>query len=112
MVGTIDYMAPEQIEGGEVERADGRLRARLPFYQCVTGRVPYDRESEAAVLWAHMKEDFEPASQVRPGLPAAPRRRDRQGDGEEPRTSGSRRARSSSAPALRRPKPGRAGART
>jgi hypothetical protein len=71
MVGTIDYMAPEQIEGGDVSAKTDVYALGCLFYHCITGRVPHHRESEAAVLWAHMKGDFEPASSVRDGIPAA-----------------------------------------
>jgi hypothetical protein len=69
MVGTIDYMAPEQIESGEVSPRTDVYALGCLFYHCLTGRVPHHRESEAAVLWAHMKGEFEPASSVRPDIP-------------------------------------------
>ena len=69
LVGTIAYMAPEQIEGGDVSAQTDIYALGCVFYQMVTGRMPYERDSEAAALWAHMREDVEPASQARPGLP-------------------------------------------
>src|SRR4051794_8146977 len=69
LVGTIDYMAPEQIEGREVSSQTDVYALGCLFYQCVTGQVPHHRESEAAALWAHMREDVEPASNVKPELP-------------------------------------------
>jgi hypothetical protein len=69
LVGTIDYMAPEQIEGRDVNAQTDVYALGCLFYQCVTGQVPHHRESEAAALWAHMREEVEPASKVRPGLP-------------------------------------------
>src|SRR3954447_18454254 len=71
LVGTIDYMAPEQIEGGGVSSQTDVYALGCLFYQCVTGRVPHQRDSEAAALWAHMREDVEPASNVKPELPPA-----------------------------------------
>jgi hypothetical protein len=71
LVGTIDYMAPEQIEGRDVSTQTDVYALGCLFYQCVTGRVPHERESEAAALWAHMREEVEPASKARPGLPSA-----------------------------------------
>ena len=55
-VGTIDYIAPEQIEGKRVDgRADQYSLACL-FYEMLTGTPPYRRETDVAVLWAHMNE--------------------------------------------------------
>jgi protein kinase-like protein len=71
LVGSIDYMAPEQIEGKPVSAQTDVYALGCLLYQCVTGRVPFERESEAAALWAHMREDVEPATDLRPELPAA-----------------------------------------
>ena len=57
LLGTIDYVAPEQIEGRPVDgRADVYSLGCVAF-ECLTGRVPFARENDAAVLWAHMKDD-------------------------------------------------------
>ena len=71
LVGTVDYMAPEQIEGQTVSAQTDVYALACLFYQSLTGRVPYHRETEAAVLWAHMRGDYEPLASVRPGLPPA-----------------------------------------
>lgn len=71
LVGTVDYMAPEQIEGHEVTAQTDIYALASVFYQCLTGRVPYQRDTEAAALWAHVREDPEPARNLRPELPAA-----------------------------------------
>jgi serine/threonine protein kinase len=71
LVGTIDYMAPEQIEGHDVSAQTDIYALGCLFYQAITGRVPHHRDSEAAALWAHMREEVEPASHVRPELPSA-----------------------------------------
>jgi hypothetical protein len=70
-IGTIDYMAPEQIEGGDVDgRADVYALACLG-YQCLTGIVPFPKDVEMAVLWAHINEAPPAPSTTRPDLPAA-----------------------------------------
>ncbi len=71
LVGTVDYMAPEQIEGQTVSAQTDIYALGCLFYQSLTGRVPYHRETEAAVLWAHMRGDYEPLAGVRPGLSPA-----------------------------------------
>jgi YVTN family beta-propeller protein len=56
LVGTLDYLAPEQIRGERVDgRADEYALACL-LYECVAGKPPFRRQSEAEVLWAHMQE--------------------------------------------------------
>jgi ABC-type branched-subunit amino acid transport system substrate-binding protein/predicted Ser/Thr protein kinase len=56
VVGTLDYLAPEQIRG---EKADGRTDCyalACVLYECLDGTPPFRRETEAETLWAHMQE--------------------------------------------------------
>ena len=71
LLGTIDYIAPEQISGA---RADGRADVyslACVLFECLTGSVPYVRENQAAVLWAHLHDEVPPASTVNPSLTSA-----------------------------------------
>jgi hypothetical protein len=55
-LGTPAYVAPEQIEGAEVDgRADQYSLACL-LHECLTGEPPFPRSSEAAALFAHLEE--------------------------------------------------------
>jgi serine/threonine-protein kinase len=68
LLGTIDYIAPEQISG---QRADGRAdlySLACVLFECLTGTVPYVRENQAAVLWAHLHDDVPRASAANPAL--------------------------------------------
>ncbi len=69
LLGTIDYIAPEQIEGGPIDGRADIYSLGCVAYECFTGRTPFVRENEAAVLWAHMKDDPPPVSEVEPELP-------------------------------------------
>jgi DNA-binding beta-propeller fold protein YncE len=55
-VGTLDYVAPEQIRGERVDaRADVYALGCLLYYT-LTGEVPYKREGDEARLWAHLND--------------------------------------------------------
>jgi DNA-binding beta-propeller fold protein YncE len=56
IVGTLDYLAPEQIRGDEVDgRADCYALACVLF-ECLAGSPPFRRATEAETLWAHMRD--------------------------------------------------------
>jgi serine/threonine protein kinase len=55
-VGTLDYIAPEQLQGGEVDGRVDVYALGCVLYQALTGTVPYPRDSEPAKIWAHMQE--------------------------------------------------------
>jgi YVTN family beta-propeller protein len=57
LMGTIDYVAPEQIRGDQVDgRADVYSLGCLLF-ECLTGRQPFKRGNDAAVLYAHLEDE-------------------------------------------------------
>ena len=57
IVGTVDYMAPEQIEREDVDARADVYALGCVLYECLTGEVPFPRDSDLAVLWAHMRTD-------------------------------------------------------
>jgi predicted ATPase/predicted Ser/Thr protein kinase len=70
-VGTVDYAAPEQIEAKEISPAADIYAFGGVLYQCLTGKKPYERDSDIAVMYAHMTEPPPKVSAVRPELPEA-----------------------------------------
>jgi serine/threonine protein kinase len=70
-VGTIDYMAPEQIEGREVDARADLYALGCVVYECLAGSPPYRRDTDVAVLWAHMRDEPPSLRSVRPDLPIA-----------------------------------------
>jgi serine/threonine-protein kinase len=70
VVGTTHYLAPEQVEGRkEVDgRADVYALACL-IYHTLTGEVPFPRDNDMAVLYAHLHDDPPKLTDKRKGLP-------------------------------------------
>jgi YVTN family beta-propeller protein len=71
VLGTIDYVAPEQVEGGQVDGRADQYALGCVLFECLTGEVPFRRDSELAVLWAQVNDPPPHISEYRPDLPAA-----------------------------------------
>ena len=56
VVGTVDYMAPEQITGSHTDARTDIYALGCVFYQMLSGRVPYERDNSVATLFAHVHE--------------------------------------------------------
>ncbi len=70
VVGTVDYVAPEQLRSEPVDgRADVYSLGCLLF-ECLTGEVPFPHDSEVAVIYAQLEEPPPRASERRASLPA------------------------------------------
>jgi serine/threonine-protein kinase len=69
VVGTIHYVAPEQIEGGRVDPRTDVYSLGCLLYHCLSGEVPFARESDVAVIYAHLSEEPPRLTAVRPELP-------------------------------------------
>src|SRR5919204_1659655 len=69
-VGTIDYIAPEQIEGKALERTTDVYSLGCVFFECLAGRPPFDRDSDVSMIYAHLLEPPPSLHQLRPDLPA------------------------------------------
>jgi ABC-type oligopeptide transport system substrate-binding subunit len=53
-VGSLDYAAPEQFEGGTLTPATDLYSLGAVLYECLTGEPPFRREQDAAVMFAHL----------------------------------------------------------
>src|SRR5450755_4016316 len=56
VVGTVDYMSPEQVTGGATDARTDIYALGCVFFQMLTGKVPYERENSIATLFAHVHE--------------------------------------------------------
>jgi predicted Ser/Thr protein kinase len=70
-LGTVDYAAPEQIEGGHVDARTDAYALGCVLYECLTGSPPFSQGTEHAVLHAHLVDPPPSISRVRPELPLA-----------------------------------------
>ena len=65
VIGTVDYMAPEQIEARRVDARTDVYALGGVLYWAVTGKVPFAERESSAKMWAHVNE--EPPSAGRRG---------------------------------------------
>lgn len=70
-VGTVDYVAPEQISGKPVDGRGDLYSLACLVFELLTGSSPYQRENDLALLWAHLHDVPPAVSRARPGLPSA-----------------------------------------
>jgi non-specific serine/threonine protein kinase len=70
-LGTVGYMAPEQIEGREVDGRTDQYALACAAFELLSGAVPFEREQDLAVLYAHLSEPPPSLSARRPDVPAA-----------------------------------------
>jgi streptogramin lyase len=69
-VGTVDYIAPEQIQGLPLDARSDVYSLGCLLYHALTGRVPFERDSDVAKIFAHMSEPPPPVTEAIAGLPA------------------------------------------
>jgi serine/threonine protein kinase len=70
-IGTIDYVAPEQVQGDPASAVSDVYALTGVLYECLTGEVPFPRPNEAATLHSHVVQPPPRVSERRPDLPAA-----------------------------------------
>jgi serine/threonine-protein kinase len=71
IVGTVDYLAPEQVEGRPVDGRADVYALGCVLYECLTGAPPYERGNELASLLAHVNDPPPSLSERRAELPEA-----------------------------------------
>src|SRR6201996_5469050 len=69
IIGSVSYIAPEQVTGGRTDARTDVYSAGILLYEMLTGRVPFSGDSPLAVAYAHVNSDVPVVSSVVGGIP-------------------------------------------
>jgi serine/threonine protein kinase/Tol biopolymer transport system component len=70
IVGTVQYMAPEQIDGGTVDARTDIFAFGCMLFEMLTGRKPFEGKSAASVMGAILEREPASVASLTPGVPA------------------------------------------
>ncbi|MFD3628860.1 Stk1 family PASTA domain-containing Ser/Thr kinase [Streptomyces sp. DSM 116494] len=68
VLGTVSYLAPEQIENGIADPRVDVYACGILLYEMLTGEKPHEGDSPAIVLYKHLHDDVPPPSALVPGM--------------------------------------------
>lgn len=68
-IGSPEYMAPEQIEGKQLDLRADLYSLGVVFFQMLTGQVPYKGDSAVSIIYQHVKSPVPSARDVDPRIP-------------------------------------------
>jgi serine/threonine protein kinase len=71
MVGTAQYLSPEQIRGHEVTPRTDVYALGCVIFESLTGSSPFEADSDFVVMYSHLEDTAPPMRQRRPALPPA-----------------------------------------
>jgi beta-lactam-binding protein with PASTA domain len=71
LIGTVAYLAPEQVEHGRTDTRTDVYAAGVLLWELLTGTQPYSSDSPMTVAYRHVHEDVPPPGEVVEGIPAA-----------------------------------------
>lgn len=71
LIGTPEYMSPEQARGEKLDERSDIFSLGVIFYEILTGKSPYASDTPLATLWKRMQEPVAPPSELEPDLPPA-----------------------------------------
>jgi eukaryotic-like serine/threonine-protein kinase len=69
MMGTVNYMAPEQVRGERIDQRADIFSSAVVIYELLSGRRAFDSDSFAATLYKILQEVPEPLQQIDPAIP-------------------------------------------
>src|ERR1700733_4738413 len=71
LVGTPEYMSPEQAKGQHLDARSDLFSLGIIFYELLTGNSPYKADTAMATLWKRTHEAARPPIELEPGIPPA-----------------------------------------
>ena len=71
LMGTLRYMAPEQIKGASVDHRADIYSLGATFYEMLAGRPPFEAETDVEVMQAHLEKTPAPPSRFNPSIGSA-----------------------------------------
>ena len=71
LVGTPEYISPEQITGGEIDARCDLYSLGVVLYEAMSGQQPFSGANAVNVLFQHLEATVPPLSTVAAGIPAA-----------------------------------------
>jgi serine/threonine-protein kinase len=71
LIGTVAYLAPEQVEHGTADPRTDVYAAGILLWEMLTGTPPYDGDSPLSVAYRHVHDDVPPPSTLVEGIPPA-----------------------------------------
>jgi serine/threonine-protein kinase len=68
VIGTLDYIAPEQLQGRRIDGRADVYALGCVLYELLAGTVPFERDTDVAKMFAHVSDEALPLHQAAPGL--------------------------------------------
>ena len=69
--GTVHYISPEQARGGYSDERSDIYSLGITMYEMVTGRVPFEGETNVAVALMHIQSEMVPPRKLEPSIPVS-----------------------------------------
>jgi len=69
IIGTPEYLSPEQCEGKQLDGRSDIYSLGVTFYELLTGKTPYEADTPVSMIMKIVKGEFPPINEVNPDVP-------------------------------------------